>query len=71
MSNDQAQTPTGRLDKNDRNKSKTKNENKKNENNNNDKGYNKDKTIWGGIKERIYRSTHQVGILKVKSQASG
>ena len=36
MSNEQAQTTTGGLDKNDKKKSKT-----KNENNNNDKGYKK------------------------------
>ena len=40
MSNDQAQTPTGRR--------KTKKENKKNENNNNDKGYNNiNNRYWG------------------------
>ena len=43
MSNNQSQTPTGVLDKNDRNKIKT-----KNENSNNNKGYNKSNKIYGG-----------------------
>ena len=41
------------------------------ENNNNDKGYNKNNIVYRENQERLHRLTHQVVILKLKSQAWG